>query len=240
MNGKPVVDDAPQVHLSEVKVWDAPVRVSHWLLALSFAGAYLTAEGEEWRLVHATLGYTVGGLLVFRVLWGLLGTRYARFASFLRGHTAIAAYAKSMLRGKPLHYTGHNPAGAVAIVLMILLGLGQLATGWAIYNDIGGEWLEDLHEIGGNAMLTVVLVHIAGVVVASVLHRSNLARAMVTGNKPGQLQEAIPRTWPLLGALVLAVVLGFWAYQWWQAPAAPAVDAGAVQPKVPVANSRPA
>ena len=229
MNRESVADGAPHVHLPDVKVWDVPVRVFHWLLALSFAGAYLTAEGETWRLVHVTLGYTVGGLLAFRVVWGLVGTRYARFANFLRGGAAIAAYGKSMLRGKPLHYTGHNPAGAVAIVLMVMLGLLQWATGWAVYNDIGGEWLSGLHELGGNAMLAVVLVHIAGVVVASMLHRANLARAMVTGNKPGLPQEAIPQTWALLGAWLLAVVLGFWAYQWWQAPGAGADNTGAVQ-----------
>ena len=68
-----------------VLVWDAPVRVFHWLMVLSFAGAYLTAESERWRLLHVTLGYTMAGLVVFRMLWGLVGTRHARFASFVRG-----------------------------------------------------------------------------------------------------------------------------------------------------------
>ncbi|MEO5794813.1 MAG: cytochrome b/b6 domain-containing protein [Rhodoferax sp.] len=236
MNTEPAAPDKPRTYRPNVKVWDVPVRVAHWLLALSFAGAYLTSEGESWRLVHITLGYTVGGLLVFRVFWGLVGTRYARFANFLRGPTAIAAYAKSMLRGRPLHSTGHNPAGAVAIVVMILLGLSQLATGWAVYNDIGGEWIEEMHELGGNAMLAVVIAHIAGVVVASVLHRANLARAMVTGDKPGEPQEAITRTWSFLGACVLAVVLGFWAYQWWQAPVVNAYDTGDAQPVTAIAS----
>ena len=69
-----------------VLVWDAPVRVFHWLMVASFAGAWLSAESERWRLLHVTLGYTLAGLVVFRVLWGLVGTRHARFASFVRGH----------------------------------------------------------------------------------------------------------------------------------------------------------
>ena len=97
-------------------VWDVPVRVFHWLLVLCFAGAWLTAESEHWRLVHVTLGYTMAGLVAFRVLWGLVGTRYARFASFVRGPSAVLGYLKSLIGRHPEHHTGHNPAGALAIV----------------------------------------------------------------------------------------------------------------------------
>src|SRR5690606_37588088 len=89
-------------------VWDVPVRVFHWLLVLCFAGAWLTAESEHWRLVHVTLGYTMAGLLAFRVLWGLVGTRYARFASFVRGPRAVIGYLKSLVGRHPEHHTGHN------------------------------------------------------------------------------------------------------------------------------------
>lgn len=197
-----------------IKVWDLPVRVFHWLLALCFTGAYLTSESESWRLVHVTLGYTLGGLLAFRLLWGIVGTRYARFGSFVRGPFAIVKYLRSLVEGKPEHHVGHNPAGAVAIVLMMVLGLVQLVTGWATYNEMGGEWLAELHEGAANAMLVVVAIHLAGVVSASVQHRENLARAMVTGRKMGTAAEAIHNTWPWLGAVVALVVVGFWLYQW--------------------------
>src|SRR5512139_2829983 len=105
-----------------ILVWDLPTRVFHWLLALSFAGAYVTAESERWRLVHVTLGYTLGGLLVFRLLWGLMGTRHARFASFVRGPAAVLRYLRSLVSGHPEYYTGHNPAGALAIVALLVLG----------------------------------------------------------------------------------------------------------------------
>lgn len=201
-----------------VLVWDAPVRVFHWLMVLCFAGAYFTAESEVWRLAHVTLGYTMAGLVAFRLVWGLFGTRYARFASFVRGPQAVLAYVRSMLRGQPEHHTGHNPAGALAIVAMLLLTAGIAASGWVVYNDLSGEWVAELHEVLSHTMLLVVGVHVAGVVVASALHGENLARAMVTGRKLGTPAAAIRSAWRLVAVLLLLAVLGFWALQWNSAP----------------------
>src|SRR6516162_5168079 len=89
----------PASGIRRVLVWDAPVRVFHWLMVFSFAGAYLTAESERWRLVHVTLGYTMVGLVAFRIVWGLVGTRYARFSNFVRGPAAIANYVRGLVRG---------------------------------------------------------------------------------------------------------------------------------------------
>ena len=114
-------------------VWDAPVRVFHWLLAACFAVAWLSAESERWQLLHITAGYTMAGLVVFRILWGLVGTRHARFSDFVRGPRAVAAYLKSLLRGRPEHHAGHNPAGALAILALLALALLTVATGWANY-----------------------------------------------------------------------------------------------------------
>jgi hypothetical protein len=90
-----------------------------------------------------------------------------------------------MLRGQPEHHTGHNPAGAVAIVAMLLLTAGIAASGWVVYNDLAGEWVAEVHEVLSHGMLLVVGIHVAGVVVASALHGENLARSMVTGRKRG-------------------------------------------------------
>jgi cytochrome b len=199
-------------------IWDLPVRVFHWLLVLSFFGAFVTAESERWRLLHVTLGYTVGGLVAFRVLWGLVGTRHARFASFVRGPVAVAHYLGLLLRGRPAHHAGHNPAGALAVVLLLALSALSVLTGWLTYEDMGGHWLEELHEGAGNFMLLVVGVHVIGVVVASWLHRENLVRAMVTGQKRGESGDGIRwSVWPL-GVLLLAAVLAFWWWQWDNAP----------------------
>lgn len=212
---------------AKVLVWDAPVRVFHWLMVLSFAGAYLTAESERWRLVHVTLGYTMAALVLFRLVWGLIGTRHARFASFVRGPAAVKRYLAALLRGKPEHYTGHNPAGALAIIALLGAALIVTAAGWATYNEIGGEWLEELHEGAANAMLALVGIHIGGVVVSSLLHKENLVGAMISGRKTTRPGDAIKRAWRGVAALLLAAVLGFWWWQWQQAPAPGNADAAA-------------
>lgn len=203
-----------------VLVWDAPVRVFHWLMALSFAGAWLTAESERWQQVHVTLGYTMAGLVAFRLIWGLVGPRHARFSSFVRGPAAVARYLGAALRGRPEHHTGHNPAGAVAIVALLVLAAAVTATGWANFNDLGGHWLEEVHEAAATLMLAVVGVHLAGVLLGSWLHRENLVGAMITGRKAGTPQEAARSAWRTVAALMLVAVLGFWAMQWQAAPVA--------------------
>ncbi len=201
-----------------ILVWDLPIRVFHWLLALSFAGAYITAESERWRLVHVTLGYTVGGLIAFRLLWGLVGTRHARFASFVRGPAAVLRYLRSLLSAQPEHHVGHNPAGALAIVALLGLGALLVLTGWSTYNEIGGDWLEELHEGVANTMLVIVLVHIAAVLLSSRLHHENLVRAMITGHKQGAPAQGVRRAWRVVGVLLLAAVLAFWVQEWRSAP----------------------
>lgn len=193
-----------------IKVWDLPTRVFHWSVALSFAGAYITSEGERLRAIHVMFGYTLLALMVFRVVWGLIGTRHARFSAFLAGPGRIKTYLQSLLARNPEHHVGHNPAGALAIVLLIVLGLTTACSGLALYNDIGPEWLEDFHPIVANTMLAVVAIHVLGVVVSSYLHRENLARAMVTGYKRGAASEGIPGTRRVLGILMMLALVGFW------------------------------
>jgi cytochrome b len=203
---------------TKIKVWDAPVRVFHWLLVLSFVGAYLSAESERWRLLHISLGYTLGGLVAFRLVWGLIGTRYARFASFVRGPAAVRTYLRSLLSGQPQHFLGHNPAGAVAIILIFMASTALVGSGWAVYNELGGEWLSGLHEGAANAMLLLVGVHISGVLLASWLHRENLVRAMVNGLKNGAPTEGIGRAWTSVAVVLALAVLGYWCLQWRGAP----------------------
>jgi cytochrome b len=204
--------------VAPIRVWDLPTRTFHWLLAISFGVAYLTSEGERWRLVHVTFGYTFGALWVFRLVWGFLGTRYSRFTNFVRSPAAVLHYLQSLRRGAPAHFIGHNPAGALAIVAMIALGLLLAATGWASYNDVGGEWVTQLHDLSANGMLLLIGLHLAGVFSASVMHRENLVLAMLTGKKLGALRDGIrDNRWPVAVALI-AAVLGFWIYAWQTAP----------------------
>lgn len=199
-------------------VWDAPVRVFHWLTVLSFAGAYLTSESERWQLVHITLGYTLAGLVAFRLVWGLVGSRHARFASFVRGPGAVLRYLRSLLTRQPEHHVGHNPAGALAVVALLLLAIGTTVSGWANYNELGGEWLEEAHELMANLMLAMVGVHVVGVLLSSWQHRENLVGAMITGHKAAAPQDAIRSAWRSVAALLLTAVLAFWWWQWQSAP----------------------
>ncbi len=200
--------------VTSVLVWDAPVRVFHWLMVACFAGAYLTSESETWRLLHVTLGYTMAGLVAFRIIWGFVGTRYARFSFFVRRPKAVAAYLRSILARKPKHHTGHNPAGAIAIVGMLALTAAIAPTGWATYNEWAGEWVAELHEVIANGMLLLIGLHIAAVMVSGWLHKENLARAMLTGRKNGTISQGIPSAWRGVAALILAAVAGFWFLQW--------------------------
>jgi cytochrome b len=217
---------SPAERITRVLIWDAPVRVFHWLMVLCFAGAYITAESEPWRLVHTTLGYTMVGLVAFRLMWGVTGTRYARFAEFVRRPKVIVQYLSTMVRGQPVHHTGHNPVGAVSILGLLGLTLAIGASGWAAYNQITGEWVAEVHEVVANGMLLLAGMHVAGVAVASFMHKENLARAMVTGRKRGTEAEGIRSAWRLLAVVMLVAVLGFWWLQWESAPSGGVVQAG--------------
>ncbi len=193
-------------------VWDLPVRVFHWALAASFAGAYVLSESERLRNVHVMLGYTVLGLIAFRLLWGLVGTRYARFSSFAYGPHKAFAYLRSLASGRARDYTGHNPAGSWAVYAILILGVATGATGYMNFNELGGESLEEIHGALANAWMAVVVLHVLGVIASSLAHRENLVRAMLTGYKRGAGQAAEPVAARALGVAVAAAVLGFWGW----------------------------
>jgi cytochrome b len=195
---------------TRILVWDAPTRVFHWLLAASFAGAYLTSESERLRDIHLVLGYTLLGLIGFRLVWGLVGTRYARFRSFAFGPGQVLAYLRSLLTVAPKHYVGHNPAGSWAIYLILGLGLLCGVTGYASEADIGGELMKEMHESVAAGMLTVVVVHVCGVIASSLLHRENLARSMINGYKLGPAAQGIRRAWWPVAIAICAVVAALW------------------------------
>lgn len=216
-----------------VLVWDLPTRVFHWALALNFVGAYVTGDSDRWALVHVTCGYTVLGLIVFRLVWGIVGTRYARFSEFVSGPSHLISYISGLIRGHPTHYIGHNPAGALAILALLLLGLVTAVSGWMVYDDVGGDWLKELHEVASflpgwfnvehwtleglhdeasSLMLALVFVHIAGVLISCRLHGENLVRSMIDGRKKSELNQAITANRPVIALFVLASLIGFWLW----------------------------
>ncbi len=166
-----------------IKVWDPLVRLFHWSLVAGIALAWITSEG--WDKAHEITGYVIAGLVGFRLLWGFIGGKYARFSDFIRSPGAVLAYMKQMLRGRAPRSIGHNPAGGAMIVLLLLSTAAICLTGWMMSLDAfwGVEWVEDLHEASATAMLALIGLHVAGVIYSSLEHRENLVRAMITGRK---------------------------------------------------------
>jgi cytochrome b len=179
------------------KVWDPFVRIFHWGLVLAFAVAYLTEE--DILSIHTLAGYVVLGLLSLRLVWGFIGPRYARFSDFTYSFSSIRKFLKDTLNFRAKRYLGHNPAGGAMILLLIASLILTSFTGLAIYavaeqagplagiltntSEFMEEALEETHEFFANFTLFLVFIHIAGVIIESLLHRENLAKSMVTGYK---------------------------------------------------------
>lgn len=166
---------------NEVQVWDPLVRVFHWTLVAAFAAAYLSED--ELMSVHNFAGYLILGLLAFRLIWAFIGTRHARFSDFVYSPGQVIGYLRDMVRGRPEHYLGHNPAGGVMILMLLASLIATVATGLLLVGDGGGEAWEDAHEFFANFTLFLVVLHVAGVVIGGMLHRENLVRGMITGRK---------------------------------------------------------
>src|SRR5665213_1286291 len=166
-----------------VRVWDPFVRIFHWGLAASFLVAFLTRHDAG--ALHYWAGGAAAVLVLLRLVWGILGARYARFAQFVRGPTTILSYLRDILTGREARYLGHNPAGGAMVIALMLVMLATAATGYLQTTDqfFGDETVQKLHDVLGNGLLLLVLAHLAGVALASLRHRENLVRAMITGRK---------------------------------------------------------
>ncbi|MCP5082974.1 MAG: cytochrome b [Alphaproteobacteria bacterium] len=166
-----------------VKVWDPFVRLFHWSLVLSFAFAWISAD--EWDLVHEYAGYIVAGLIGSRLIWGLIGTRHARFSNFVYRPSVVLRYLKDSLLLNAKRYLGHNPAGGAMILALLLSLIAVSATGIMMTSVALGtaEWIEELHEVAADLTLGLVVLHMAGVMFSSLKHRENLVRSMFTGLK---------------------------------------------------------
>lgn len=166
-----------------IRVWDVFVRAFHWSLVAVFAMAWLTAD--EWDSVHNWSGYAAVALVFARLVWGGVGSKYARFVNFVRSPAAALGYLGDVIGGRQKRYLGHNPAGAAMILALLagILGLGL--TGWMMTLDAygGAAWLEETHEILANGMLVLAVLHVAGVALTSLSHKENLVRSMITGRK---------------------------------------------------------
>jgi cytochrome b len=196
-----------------VLVWDLPVRVFHWLLVVSFAGAWLTAESEAQQMLHYAFGYSACALVLFRIVWGLIGTRYARFTQFIKGPTATFQHIKSMVTGKSsMHLVsnlGHNPAGSLAMIGLMVLVLLIGATGYWAVKEFYGDVMSEAHEVLASIALGLVVIHVVAAVIMSFIEKQNLVKSMVTGKKLGMASQANRYPMNLIGfILALAWIYG--------------------------------
>lgn len=166
-----------------VKVWDPIVRLFHWALVGLFTFSFLT--GDEWKDAHVISGYMIGGLVAIRLVWGLIGSEHARFASFIYRPSTIASFIRDSVYMRAKRFIGHNPAGGAMVIALLLMISGIVTTGYLMTTDAywGVEWVESTHKALVYATLGMILLHVTGVVLASLEHRENLVRAMLTGRK---------------------------------------------------------
>lgn len=200
-------DAAPRT--TDVRIWDRFVRVGHWLVVAGFFVAYLTED--DLLTVHVWAGYLVGTVVCLRIVWGLIGSKHARFSDFLYSPRQTVAYLLDFARGRAKRYLGHNPAGAIMVFALLIALLSTTASGLMVYaydkhagplagfvssqyagmtkqerhraSEPAEEFWEETHEVLANLTLILVVLHVTGVVVSSLAHRENLVRAMVTGRK---------------------------------------------------------
>lgn len=166
-----------------VKVWDPFVRVFHWSLATLFLVAYLT--GDETEKVHIAAGYTIAGLVALRIVWGFVGPRHARFNDFVKSPRTVLAYLRDLALFRAPRYIGHNPAGGIMIVVLIVMLIGTCISGYMLTTDAfwGAKAAEEAHEVFANLTVGLIFFHVLGVITASLLEKENLVKSMITGRK---------------------------------------------------------
>jgi cytochrome b len=201
-----------------VRVWDWPTRAFHWALAVLVAVAWIS--GTLGRMeVHLLAGYGVLALVLFRILWGVLGSDSARFASFLRGPRAAFSHLGELLRRRPDHDTTHNALGGYAVALMLLVLVVQACSGLFADDDIltmgplaqyvPGSVVRlatGIHKLNSNLILAVVVVHLLAIVAYALLFRRDLVRPMITGVKylpPGTPAPRLRSAWLAVALLLL-------------------------------------
>ena len=205
------------IYQKNVEVWDILIRIFHWSLVVSFIVAYLTRTGKN--ELHIYAGYTVLGLIIFRVVWGFIGSRHARFSHFVTSYSAVERYVKSLFSKKPKRFVGHNPLGGWMVIAMLITlfmlsysgfklyavqgGDGSLAVQMPSINpiasayaqddieqylikekdEVGEDYWKELHGQYTNLMLVLIALHLAGVLVSTVVYKENVVKEMLTGKK---------------------------------------------------------
>ena len=211
-------------------VWDFPLRLFHWLFALAVAAGYTTAQlGFNWMQWHMRIGYAVIGLLIFRLIWGFVGPRHARFGSFIRSPAVVLVYARGLFDrvSGARQSVGHNPLGAIMVIATLLIVAVQVCTGLFATDDIAwdgpyfplvsrmlAEQLTALHHTNSSIVVAAAALHVAAILYYTYFKGQRLVAAMITGSKPAEAvpaEESIQDS-QLLKAVIVAAVAGSAVY----------------------------
>lgn len=185
------------VKADSVYIWDPLVRIFHWTLVIAFSIAFISED--DYLTIHSWAGYTILSLLIIRIMWGFVGTKHAKFSDFTFSKQDITQFLKDTFSLKAKRYLGHNPAGGAMVFLLIFSLLFTTCSGLVVFaieegqgplafllsevSSFWGDIVEEVHELLANFTLFLIAVHIAGVIVESLIHSENLIKSMFTGNK---------------------------------------------------------
>lgn len=200
--------------MKKILVYDLPTRIFHWLLAGFFLTAFIIAktidDESPTYAFHMLAGLCLGFLVVLRLIWGLFGTKHARFTGFSLHPADLLSYLKGVLTGDDRRWAGHNPASSWAGLIMLLLGLGLAVTGFLMTSGPNKETFEDVHELFANTFIIVVILHVAGIIIHTLRHKEMIALSMIDGRKSSlSVNDQIPTSRPVVGILLLALIVAF-------------------------------
>jgi cytochrome b len=195
-------------------VYDLPTRLFHW----QFAGLFLTAfiiaktidDDSAWFNYHSLAGLTLGFLVLLRILWGLFGTKHARFSGFALKPLELVNYFKGILIGEKRRWAGHNPASSWAGIVMMVMALGLATTGYLMTSGPNKETFEDVHELLANGFIVVVVLHVAGIILHTIRYQEMIGLSMIDGRKADvAIDQTIPSSKSIFGILLVGLVLAF-------------------------------
>lgn len=195
--------------MARVLIWDWPVRLYHWLLVAgiltAFGLAIFAPEHSTLFQYHAIIGILVGVMVILRIIWGIIGSRHARFSSFAYGPRAVLDYFRDIAAGRRTRYIGHNPASSWVIYLMMALVLAIVGAG--LLTAAGYHAFEDIHEMLVYVLLGAAGVHVLGVIVHTIRHRENITLGMINGHKEAHADHAIRSSRPITGVVFVLLML---------------------------------
>ncbi len=210
---------SPDVVAPSRRIVELPMRLFHTIMAISFVGAYITAESERFRLLHMSLGYTLFALVIFRILWGILGPRQSRLSVAWRKFEVLKEFKSDILNFPEslMHWNGQTLRKLAMLALTaaafstLLVSIFITMTGYAIYNEIAGDWMSEVHELFGNLLLMAVLFHIAVIVLLVLGRKSQGIRPMWSGRRAGSGPD-VAKSNHLWAAMLLSMSVASFLY----------------------------